>query len=274
MKAITLFLSLITAIFSITTAVCSAQTPTIVYPVYPDTVVTATENIRSTNTVINGEGTECWEYEHIVIPTGGTKGAAVFRVTFDWHGILPQGFKMPIITEVGPLNSYPYYPLSHNGYWEYENGTKEYYGEVTLSATHKAFFYAWSWLDSMGREKWSTVVTWGEGAGVDQVGTQIDRSQFATRASEPRDLGFRILDIYTRDGKPVLGVFADEKAEFALEASPDLKNWRSIASNLEALPELDTWLDGVWFKSIILEPIPENGVSFGQKQFFRLRKLR
>ena len=271
MKANAIFFSLLATILFYFGLSCSAQTtPTPVYPVCPSAVVDATENIRAEGHIIHGEGSECWEYEYIVIPTGDARGATIFRVTFDWHGILPNGFKMPVLTEVGRPFVYPAYPLGGAGWWQYEDGTKVYYGELGAGTTTK-FFYAWSWIDELGREKWSTVVTWGQGAGIDHVGTQIERSQFATRPGEPRELGFRILDIYTRDGKPVLGILADEKAQFILEASPNLKNWRPIATYREVLPELDAWIDGVWFKVMIDEPIPENGISFGEKQFFRLR---
>lgn len=267
MKAIAFFVFIVTTIF------CSAQTtPTPIYPVYPSAVVDATENIRAEGHIIHGEGTDCWEYEFIVIPTGDARGATIFRVTFDWHGILPNGFKIPVLTEVGRPFVYPAYPLGGAGWWQYEDGTKVYYGELGAGTTTK-FFYAWSWIDELGREKWSTVVTWGEGAGIDHVGTQIDRSQFATRPGEPRELGFRILDIYTRNGKPILGILSEEKAQFTLEASPNLKTWRPISSTFETLPELDTWIDGVWFNVMIVEPIPEHGISFGKTQFFRLRTL-
>ncbi|MFM2383871.1 MAG: hypothetical protein RIQ72_443, partial [Candidatus Parcubacteria bacterium] len=66
----------------------------------------------------------------------------------------------------------------------------------------------------------------------------------------------------------------DEKVEFTLEASTDMRTWRPISSTVEAIPELDTWLDGVWFKSMLVKPIADHWMGFGQKQFFRLRKLR
>jgi hypothetical protein len=267
----TLFFSIITTILFYFGLSCSAQTiPTPIYPVYPSAVVDATENFRAGGNIIHGEGTECWEYEHIVIPTGDARGAIIYRITFNWHGILPNGFKMPVLTEIGRQFAYPAYPSINSGIWQYEDGTKEFYGEMWGGA-QTAFFYAWSWIDDLGREKWSTVVTWGQGAGINHAGTQIERSQFATRPGEPRELGFRILDIYTRDGKPILGILSDEKSQFTLEASSSLKTWRPISSTFEALPELDAWIDGVWFKVMIAEPIPENGISFGEKQFFRLR---
>ena len=217
---------------------------------------------------INGEFVDSTTGDAIAIDVPGTaNGGYVFEVNFiDVVGL--PGFRKPSLSSYGGIVGIS--PLSETGYYQYENGQREYYGSNT-SLGIKIYFYSWSWLDQFGSERWSCDVTYGVGAGIDEPGAVISRAQFCSVPGEPKELGFMVTVSALQGNQMIMAILFDSEADFKLEMSSDLRTWQRNYANPEVFEEDDIWVGGVLFRQALLYPItPPQGL--GPRKFFRLTK--
>lgn len=264
-KSVTLlFITLVTFL----TAPVATAAPKVTYPVIGVALRNQQNQVEDQN-FVGSEWIEMWsgEYITVTIPSLTNKGA-MFHVSFRQMSGLP-GFYEPVLNQfqVGLQIS----QTSEIGWYEYMDGSRETYGSTTIYGQN-LYFYSWSWWSDVGWQ-WSTVVAWGTGSGIDNPGTELDRTHFGTIPGEPREYGFIVTELYLdANKKPILGIFYDSAAGFSLQSSGNLSQWLNTTSTLQEYPELTFYQGGVEFKTSLMFPVPASGQpTFGPKQFFRLK---
>ncbi len=246
----------------------SAADAAVNYPVISPNLRAQITQAQEADIFVGGEWTELWQGDRLAIAVPySPNGGYLLEVQFlDMPGL--PGYRKPVLS----TTVLSIHPAQDVGYYQFADGTKEYYGSNSNLNGVKTFIYAWSWYDNLGYERWSVTVTYGDGADIYEPGMEIDRAQFGTIPGEPRELGFQTVAMEMAGTQPVIGIFVDAEAEFILEGSTDLRSWHPLESTVEAVPDSETSYGGVDFRGGLVYPTAPTPQGFGTKHFFRLKK--